>query len=113
MAIYQPNILVDRNGHARLTDFGLASVVRGLTSAPVTKVQGYTERWAAPEVLLNGDRITQEADVFAFGMVVVEVSPSISSRGVLDVKRDCLPDARTRRCLQESVPSASSSPQSL
>lgn len=44
----------------------------------MTKVQGYSERWAAPEVLETGDRNTQEADVFAFGMVVVEVSPCVS-----------------------------------
>ena len=75
MTFNQPNILVDQCGHAHLTDFGLALVVRGLTSVPVTKVQGYTERYAALEVLESGDRITQEADVFAFGMVMVEVSP--------------------------------------
>ncbi|KAF9785451.1 kinase-like domain-containing protein [Thelephora terrestris] len=68
-----PNILVDYTGRACLADFGFASVVRGLTSIPVTEVQGYTARWAAPEVLGNGDKNTREADVFSFGMVVVEV----------------------------------------
>ncbi|KAF9648576.1 kinase-like protein [Thelephora ganbajun] len=67
-----PNILVDHNGHARLTDFGLASVVRGLNSILVTQVQGYSVRWAAPEVLEKGDKNTREADIFAFGMVVIE-----------------------------------------
>jgi len=61
-----------------LTDFGFASVVRGLNSVLVTQVQGYTARWAPPEVLEEGDRNTQEADVFALGMVVVEVSPRVS-----------------------------------
>ena len=42
----------------------------------MTKVQGFTPWWAAPEIIKSGDRNTQEADVFAFGMVVVEVSPS-------------------------------------
>ena len=32
-------------------------------------------RWAAPEVLESGDKSTQEADVFAFGVVVIEVCP--------------------------------------
>ena len=76
--IGQPNILVDHNGHARLTDFGLASVVRGLNSVHVTRVKGYTEAWAAPEVLEKGDKATPEADIFAFGMVIIEVGPRAS-----------------------------------
>ena len=69
----QPNILVDHNGSARLTDFGLTSVIRGLSSVLVTGVRGYTGAWAAPEVLETGDKATPEADIFAFGMVVIEV----------------------------------------
>lgn len=53
----------------------------------MTKVQGYTERWAAPEVLWSGDRNTQEADVFAFGMVVVEVSACIPLHLAPDAER--------------------------
>ena len=71
----QANILVDHGGHARLTDFGLASIARGMNSIHVTQPQGYTPGWAAPEVLMGADEITQEADMFAFGMVVVEVGP--------------------------------------
>ncbi|KAF9785472.1 kinase-like domain-containing protein [Thelephora terrestris] len=68
------NILVDSSGHARLTDFGFASVVLELSSVLGTNAPEYTSRWAAPEVLRSGDvGNTQEADVFAFGMVVVEV----------------------------------------
>ena len=53
----------------------------------MTEVQGYTARWAAPEVLGTGDRNTQEADVFAFAMVVVEVGRCVSLRLALDVER--------------------------
>ena len=69
-----------------MTDFGLTSVVRGLNSVLVTKVKGYTEAWAAPEVLERGDKATPEADIFAFGMVVIEVGPSASPYPVLDVE---------------------------
>ena len=75
----QPNVLIDYSGHARLTDFGFTSVVRGVDSILVTGVQGYSARWAAPEVLGNGDRNTREADVFSFGMIVIEVSPGTPS----------------------------------
>ena len=74
----QPNILVDHNGNARLTDFGLTSIVRGMYSLRVTGVKGYTEAWAAPEVLEEGNKATPEADIFSFGMVVIEVGPRAS-----------------------------------
>ena len=41
----------------------------------VTQVKGYTEAWAAPEVLETGEKATPEADLFAFGMIVIEVGP--------------------------------------
>ena len=33
----------------------------------------YTATWAAPEIVEGVDIVTREADVFAFGMVVIEV----------------------------------------
>jgi len=41
----------------------------------VTQANEYTTAWAAPEILKGADTITREADVFAFGMVVMEVCP--------------------------------------
>ena len=61
-----------------MTDFGLTSVVRGMNSVLVTQVKGYTEAWAAPEVLETGDKATPAADIFALGMVVIEVGPHVS-----------------------------------
>jgi len=57
-----------------LTDFGLASIIRGTNSVHVTQPQGYTAGWTAPEVLMGTGEITGEADMFAFGTVIVEVS---------------------------------------
>ena len=61
-----------------MTDFGLASVVRGLNSVLVSGVRGFTPGWAAPEVLMGNCENAREADVYAFGIVVMEVSPSRS-----------------------------------
>ena len=59
-----------------MTDFGLTSVVRGLRSVLVTRVEGYTTAWGAPEILLEEcDKATPEADIFSLGMVVIEVCP--------------------------------------
>ena len=86
----QPNILIDHNGNARLTDLGLTSVVRGLNSVHVTRVKGYTTAWAAPEVLLEEcDNATSEADIFAFGMVVIEVGPCYSLHPALRWRYGC------------------------
>lgn len=69
----QPNILIDGDGHACLADFGLASVAHGNNSI-ATHAHGYTARWTAPEILRGPQQVTREADVFSFGMVVMEVS---------------------------------------
>jgi serine/threonine protein kinase len=73
----QPNILIKSDGHACLADFGLASIAQGNNSVVAADVHGYSPRWTAPEILEGADKITREADVFSFGMVVIGVSPRI------------------------------------
>ena len=69
----QMNILLDDFGHARITDFCLATVTQNVDSTQSDSPQcGKSTRWAAPEVL-NGGRYSKEADVFAFAMVMIEV----------------------------------------
>jgi serine/threonine protein kinase len=69
----QPNILVDDSGHARIADFGLATVTRNLDSTrSASRQHGHTVRWTAPEVLSEGT-YSKEADIFSFAMVMIEV----------------------------------------
>ena len=82
----QSNVLISRRGRARLTDFGFTSVVRGLNSVLVPDMRGCTLRWAAPEVIRGESGGTQEADIYSFGMVVIEVRPLTSLRLVPDVE---------------------------
>ena len=77
MTLGQSSILVDHDGHARLADFELPSIVHEVNSAELEN--GYTTALAAPEILEGADGITPEADVFAFGMVVIEVNPCLFS----------------------------------
>ena len=65
----QPNILVDVSGHACITDFGLVRDTLGI----VCVAEGQSARWTAPEVLAETGAPSTEADVFSFGMVMVEV----------------------------------------
>ena len=73
------NVLVDKDSHARLTDFGLTSVIRGENEIISAEATQDTTAWAAPEVLKGGP-VSKEGDIFTFAMVAVEVCV----RGVSD-----------------------------
>ena len=69
----QPNVLVDDSGHARIGDFGLATVNADVDSErSVSADRVHATRWTAPEVLNEGTH-SKEADIFSFGMVMIEV----------------------------------------
>ena len=66
--------MVDGAGNARVTDFGLAKLVRGTDSIPSTSDGGFVSlRWTAPEILELGGAATMESDVYSFGVVMIEV----------------------------------------
>ena len=70
----QPNILVDHAGHARIGDFGHATVVKDedFVGSDLDDL-GYTPRWTAPEIWNGQSTYSKEADIFSFAMVMVEV----------------------------------------
>ena len=66
--------MIDKDGHACLMDYGLSSIYLALWShEPFSEML----RWSAPEIIGSTTkpvvRGSKEADVFAFGMVMVEV----------------------------------------
>ena len=63
---------MDDVGRARLTDFGLSTVIPDFGSAGSIK-DGHAVRWGAPEVLDKEQPVSKESDVFSFAMVVIEV----------------------------------------
>lgn len=74
------NIVVDRLSRIRICDFGLTKLESSLTS---TAMRGSgTAAWKAPELIstnpahFNGESKTLASDVFAFGMIIYEVSQS-------------------------------------
>ena len=78
------NILIDKDGRARLADFGLLTIVSDSTDTTTTsssKSTG-TTRWMSPELLdpdkfgFKNSRPTKESDCYALGMVVLEVLTS-------------------------------------
>ncbi|KAJ7467630.1 kinase-like domain-containing protein [Mycena latifolia] len=70
------NILMDQNGRARLTEFGLAAFV-DLDATIKTSTRSSSARWLAPELLLSPPGVsfkrTTESDIWAFGCVCCEI----------------------------------------
>ena len=77
----QANVVIDKGGRARLTEYGLAPINSdpSFTVAATPGAVG-TSRWLAPEIITptrKGSTMpvmeSKAADVFAFGMFAVEV----------------------------------------
>ncbi|CAN4121821.1 unnamed protein product [Withania somnifera] len=78
--IKSTNILIDKSGNARVSDFGLAIFA---TPSSIPKTNGYR----APEVALDGRKITQKSDIYSFGVLLLELltgkCPSVVDNGGL------------------------------
>ncbi|OEL29182.1 putative inactive receptor kinase [Dichanthelium oligosanthes] len=66
--IKSSNILLSRSVDARVADHGLAHLV-GPAGAATTRVAGYR----APEVVADPRRVSQKADVYSFGVLLLEL----------------------------------------
>jgi serine/threonine protein kinase len=68
------NILVGADGTAKLTDFGLSSMLT--SSAEPTPVVGAVGalRWKAPEVLSGASAASFAADIYSLGMSIIEAA---------------------------------------
>ena len=79
--LVKANILIDRDGHVRLADFGLLTIVSDHTNSITSSsaFAGGTIRWMSPEILhpeqfgFDHGRPTKESDCYALGMVIYEV----------------------------------------
>lgn len=65
------NILLHDGGHVKISDFGLAKLLAPEQSGLFTTMRG-TRGYLAPEWLTNS-AITDRADVYSFGMVLLEI----------------------------------------
>ncbi|KAJ7894864.1 kinase-like domain-containing protein [Mycena olivaceomarginata] len=70
------NILINEDGRARLSDFGLAGFIH-LDHSIKSPARGGSTRWMAPELIAPTPdrpfRRTRESDVWAFGCVCCEI----------------------------------------
>ncbi|KAI3824737.1 hypothetical protein L1987_06208 [Smallanthus sonchifolius] len=66
------NVLLDEDMNPKISDFGLAKIVKGRDiEASTTRVMG-TYGYMAPEYALNGF-FSVKSDVFSFGIIVLEI----------------------------------------
>ncbi|KZV42097.1 Leucine-rich repeat transmembrane protein kinase family protein [Dorcoceras hygrometricum] len=90
--IKSTNILIDKEGNARVSDFGLSVFA---SPSLVPKSNGYR----APEAALDGRKLTQKSDVYSFGVLLLELltgkspsavennGPTSGYSGVIDLPR--------------------------
>ena len=83
------NVLVDRHGHARLTDFGIARPADGASLTRTGQVIG-TEAYLAPEVM-RGAPASERSDLFALGVVLADAARDGAGAADLEARG---PDAR-------------------
>ena len=72
LTLDQKNVLVDDSGHARIADFGLATVAQTMDSIRSASHHDCSSRWTAPEIL-NGGPHNKQTDIFSFAMIMIEV----------------------------------------
>src|SRR6476660_6284206 len=61
------NVMIDGDGHVRLTDFGLAAL-----AGEVDNIRAGTPAYMAPEQLA-GREVTQRSDIYALGLLLFEL----------------------------------------
>ncbi|XP_031100282.1 G-type lectin S-receptor-like serine/threonine-protein kinase RLK1 [Ipomoea triloba] len=77
------NILLDEDYNARISDFGLAKLLRVNESRTHTNIRG-TKGYVAPEWFRN-NKVTVKVDVYSFGILLMEIITGQRSVGDIEI----------------------------
>lgn len=79
------NVLISRDGHVQLCDFGVAAQ---LTAAKLKRTSMIgTPYWMAPEVIQEGSSYNQKADIWSLGITLYEIITGSPPYADQDIKR--------------------------
>lgn len=71
----QGNVLLNAEGKACLTDFGLSSIKAEFEGTSYwSSTVGGAIRWRATELFENEPVLTKECDIYSFGCIMMQVS---------------------------------------
>lgn len=92
------NVMIDKQGRVRITDFGLAGFVKEFSGR---EIQAGTPAYMAPEQL-SGQSVSVKSDIYSLGLVLYEVFTGKrlfdgTTREEIDRSRSSLPSSLSRQ----------------
>lgn len=104
------NILIERNGHVKITDFGIATAVSGATIAQTSSQVLGSVHYLSPEQV-RGGQVRKESDIYSMGIVMYELltgrlpfsGDTAVSIGLMHLQQETPPVKRWNSAIPQSV----------
>jgi len=91
------NIVVSKNNHAKILDFGVARVLHDQESVTQTGAVIGTRKYMSPEQAIGSDTVDARSDVYALGVMLVDFLPTHAPRDVITIAKKACDEFPGRR----------------